>query len=182
MANSVDPYQTAPIEAVCSGSTLFASILNLSVISDFIWPFLRPYMGVIPNPKMAFIFPISCILAIIFPILIKYFPKCVGKGSFPKSQIKSLVMFGNYLQQTTSADNIFRCISFLCALRVNNFSGGGCMGPGTAREGRLGKLSSFLSVYLYLCFIHHFYPSLLLSFGPIKKYRCVSGNGSENLR
>ena len=59
-------------------------------VSDFIWPFLRPYMGVIPKPKMAFIFPISCILALIFPILIKYFPKCVGKGSFPKSQIKSL--------------------------------------------------------------------------------------------
>ena len=49
-------------------------------------------MGVIPNPKMAFIFPISCILALIFPILIKYFPKSVGKGSFPKSQIKSLVL------------------------------------------------------------------------------------------
>ena len=32
MANSVDPDQTAPIDAVCSGSTLFASILNLSVI------------------------------------------------------------------------------------------------------------------------------------------------------
>ena len=32
MANSVDPYQTAPIGAVCSGSTLFASILNLSVM------------------------------------------------------------------------------------------------------------------------------------------------------
>ena len=48
-------------------------------------------MGVIPNPKMAFIFPISCILALIFPILIKYFPKCVGKGRFLKSQIKSLV-------------------------------------------------------------------------------------------
>ena len=30
MANSVDPGQTAPIEAVCSGSTLFASIFNLS--------------------------------------------------------------------------------------------------------------------------------------------------------
>ena len=50
MANGVDPDQTAPIGAVCSGSTLFASILNLSV------------------------------------------------------------MLGNYLQQTTSADNIFRCI------------------------------------------------------------------------
>ena len=53
MANSVDPDQTAPIEAVCSGSALFASILNSSV------------------------------------------------------------MLGNYLQQTTSADNIFRCIFFL---------------------------------------------------------------------
>ena len=58
MANSVDPDQTAPIGAVCSGSTLFASILNLSV------------------------------------------------------------MLGNYLQQTTSADDIFRCIFFLGLLRV----------------------------------------------------------------
>ena len=58
MTNSVDPDQTAPIGAVCSGSTLFASILNSSV------------------------------------------------------------MLGNYLQQKTSADNIFRCIFFLGALRV----------------------------------------------------------------
>ena len=48
--NSMDPERTAPIGAVCSGSTLFASILNSSV------------------------------------------------------------MYGNYLQQTTSADHIFRCI------------------------------------------------------------------------
>ena len=32
MANSVDPDQTAPIGAVCSGSTLFASIHNSSVV------------------------------------------------------------------------------------------------------------------------------------------------------
>ena len=32
MANSVDPDQTAPIGAVCSGSTLFASMLNSSVM------------------------------------------------------------------------------------------------------------------------------------------------------
>ena len=32
MINSVFPDQTAPIGAVCSGSTLFASILNLSVM------------------------------------------------------------------------------------------------------------------------------------------------------
>ena len=50
MANSVDQDQTAPLGAVCSGSTLLASILNLSV------------------------------------------------------------MLSNYLQQTTAADDIFRCI------------------------------------------------------------------------
>ena len=32
MANRVDPDQTAPIGAVCSGSTLFASILYSSVM------------------------------------------------------------------------------------------------------------------------------------------------------
>ena len=64
MANSVDPDQTAPIGAVCSGSTLFASILNSSV------------------------------------------------------------MLGNYLQQTTSADNILRRIFFLGALRVNSLHSG----------------------------------------------------------
>ena len=32
MANSVDQEQTAPIGAVCSGSTLLASILSSSVI------------------------------------------------------------------------------------------------------------------------------------------------------
>ena len=32
MAYSVDPDQTAPIGAVCSGPTQFASILNLSVM------------------------------------------------------------------------------------------------------------------------------------------------------
>ena len=50
MANNMDPDQTAPIGSVCSGSTLFSSILNSSV------------------------------------------------------------MLGNYLQQTTSAGDIFRCI------------------------------------------------------------------------
>ena len=34
MSISVDPDQTTPIGAVCSGSTLFASILNLSVMLD----------------------------------------------------------------------------------------------------------------------------------------------------
>ena len=56
MANSVDP----DIGAVCSGFTLFASMLNSSV------------------------------------------------------------MLGNYLQQTNSADDIFRCIFILGALRVKS--------------------------------------------------------------
>ena len=34
MANSVDPDQTAPIGAVCSGFTLFASIFNSSVMRE----------------------------------------------------------------------------------------------------------------------------------------------------
>ena len=54
MANSVDPDQTALMGAVCYGSTLFASIFNLSV------------------------------------------------------------MLGYYLQQMTSADDIFRCIFSWC--------------------------------------------------------------------
>ena len=53
MAESVDPDQTAPIGAECSGSTLFASILDSSVM-------LGNYL--------------------------------------------------NYMKQTTSADDIFRCI------------------------------------------------------------------------
>ena len=32
MANNVDPDQTAPVGAVCSGSTLFASLLNSAVM------------------------------------------------------------------------------------------------------------------------------------------------------
>ena len=58
MVNSLDPYQTAPTGAVCSGSALFASIPTSSV------------------------------------------------------------MLGNYLQQTTSADDISDSF-FLCALKVN---------------------------------------------------------------
>ena len=52
------------------GLSLSSSLKTLWLpISDFLWPFLTPYMGVIPNPKMVFIFPISCILVLIFPFL-----------------------------------------------------------------------------------------------------------------
>ena len=62
MANSVDPDQTAPIGAVCSGFTLFASIL------------------------------------------------------------KSSVMLGYYLQQTTLADVIFQMHFLFGALKVKHFT------------------------------------------------------------
>ena len=43
----------------------FEGNLGEILASDFIWIFLPPYKGVIPNPKMVFIFPILCILVII---------------------------------------------------------------------------------------------------------------------
>ena len=63
MANRMDPDQTALIGAVCSGSTLFASLLNLSVMlgnclqqtsfSDafFSWHFKDCRLG-LPNYKL----------------------------------------------------------------------------------------------------------------------------------
>ena len=47
----------------------------------------------------------------------------VSSGSTLFASILNLsVMLGNYLQQTTSADNIFRCIFFLGALQVKKSS------------------------------------------------------------
>ena len=88
-----------------------------SNFSDFIWQFLPPYMGVIPNPKMAFIFPISCIFALIFPRFMKYFPKCEGKGSFPKSQIKSL-----NLAETIPPTNLWLFFYFTMSVYGGNHS------------------------------------------------------------
>ena len=86
MANSVDPDQTAPIGAVCSGSTLFASILN------------------------------------------------------------SPVILGNYLQQTTSSEDIFRYIFFLGAFRVKKkqlkiclYNHHNCLPGGTQIPGNVCK-------------------------------------------
>ena len=44
---------------------------------------------------------------------------CSGSTLFA-SLLNSPVILGNYLQQTTSADDIFRFIFFLGALRVND--------------------------------------------------------------
>ena len=99
---------TAPKGAVSTGSTVlpikdtkadertYNNCQKMADNSDFIWPFLTPYMGVIPNPKMVFIFPIICILVLVFPFVMIYFPKCEGKGNFPKSQIKSLDKVSTY--------------------------------------------------------------------------------------
>ena len=77
-------------------------------------------MGVIPNPKMAFIFPISCILALIFPILIKKNPKCKGKGSFPKSQIKSLVLEEHSCSYITFLHPIFTGHRQACSIQIKS--------------------------------------------------------------
>ena len=60
---------------------------------------------------------------------LKCFRSLYGKQCRPRSDcsgftlfaslLNSSVMLGNYLQQTTSADNFFRCIFFFGALRVN---------------------------------------------------------------
>ena len=50
-------------------------------VSDFISPFLTPYMGVIPNPKLA-LFPISCILVLISPFLLYIFPNVKERVAF----------------------------------------------------------------------------------------------------
>ena len=57
---------------------------------------------------MGFIFPISCILALIFPILITYFPQGEGKGSFLKSQIKLYIHIA-YLQIGSWGHNLPLC-------------------------------------------------------------------------
>ena len=63
MANSVDPDQTAPLGAVCSGSTLFASILYLSVmLGSFSWRF----KGLIRNANKNQLFKICAQFHIIF--------------------------------------------------------------------------------------------------------------------
>ena len=106
------------------GKNLETKCINFiyeNAFSDFIWPFLRPYMGVIPNPKMALIFPISCVLALIFPILIKYFPKCEGKGSFPKSQINSLAL---PVFKTEGITKLYaNCHIFLYIMQVHLYDG-----------------------------------------------------------
>ena len=65
-----------------------------------------------------------------FSRLLKYLRSLYGKQCGPRSGavcsgstlfasiLNSSVMLGNYLQQATSADDIFRCIIFLGALRV----------------------------------------------------------------
>ena len=80
----------------CYGQTviLFGHFLPPYIESFpfFLYILQHPLARITCNPKMAFIFPISCILALIFPIVVKIFPTVQGKGRsrFPKSQIKSL--------------------------------------------------------------------------------------------
>ena len=64
--------------------------------------------------------------------------------------LNSSVMLGNYLQQTTLADDIFRCIFFLGALRVNRLTDKGQF------QYLIGLKESQEGTYLYITQ----YPSL----------------------
>ena len=105
-------------------------------------------MGVIPNRKMAFIFPISCILGLIFPIFITYFPKCEGKGSFSKSQIKSLPCIHCFFFQVDPA-TLQETVSTLnrMYLEAETLSGR------TYCESCLACLTAYLS---YICINTHY--------------------------
>ena len=94
-------------------ATMFYLIVTFLAFSEFIWQFLRPYTGTIPNPKKAYIFPILCILGIIFPKSLKFFSKYKGKGSFPKSQIKSLSLNTTKQENISANKNIKQPFAFL---------------------------------------------------------------------
>ena len=65
MANSVGPDQTAPIEAVCSWSTLFPSILNWSVM-------LGNYLQQTTSADAFFLGALRVILQLLFPAITLY--------------------------------------------------------------------------------------------------------------
>ena len=117
MSNSLDTDQTAPIGAVFSGSTLFASILNASVM---LGNYLQQTTFVVIGPlKLTLNMPIAT-KVVCFSRLLQCLRSLYGKQYGPRSWsglfasiFNASVMLGSYLQQTTSADNIFRCIFFL---------------------------------------------------------------------
>ena len=52
MANSVDPHQTAPIGAVCSGSKLFASICNpLVMLGNYLQQTTSFFLYILPGAR-----------------------------------------------------------------------------------------------------------------------------------
>ena len=68
----------------------WTNLLQEEMFSEYpavlIWQFLTPYMGVI-----GLYFPNFMYFSTYFSMFMIYFPKCEGKGSFPKSQIKSMI-------------------------------------------------------------------------------------------
>ena len=62
-------------------SKIFFELSSNMHLSDFIWPFLPLYKGVIPNQKVVFIFQILCILSI-FSQNIKKIPNLKEKSAF----------------------------------------------------------------------------------------------------
>ena len=107
MANSVDPDQTAPIQAVCSWSTMFASRLYSSVM-------LGNYLQQTSSADDIFKSIFSCCKQCGPRSYCSYMIGAVCSGSTLFASILYLsVMLANYLQQTTSADDIFKRIFFM---------------------------------------------------------------------
>ena len=70
MTNSVDPEQTAAIGAVCSGSTLFASMLNLSVmLGNYFYPIfcahLIIFIIITSTPTLECLHCVVCVKSVI---------------------------------------------------------------------------------------------------------------------
>ena len=86
-----------------------------------------PLLGPYPGPEVLIVNAPIATKVVCFSRLLKCLRSLYGKHCGPRSDcsavcsgstlfasiLNSSVMLGNYLQQTTSADDIFRCIFFL---------------------------------------------------------------------
>ena len=143
--------------------------------SDFIWPFFQPYMGVIPNPKMAF-FPNFVYFSTYFPNFYEIFSQMFRKRQLPKIPNKitglqpSVCPFCYLLNHWTKSNQIFVC-EFLTWLRRATASFFGST-PGAL--GR-GQKSIIIKFQLRSHFQRFLYQTLSV-FSQIKDIRHIKQN------
>ena len=96
------------------------------------WPHLNFQLSIITSTNILTLNAPIATKVVCFSRLLKCLRSLYGKQCGPRSDcsygsklfasiLNLPVMLGSYLQQTTSADIIFRCIFFLGALRVNTY-------------------------------------------------------------